>query len=65
MVNGLYKAELINRHGLWQSVEEVDLATAEWVHFWTPGDSIQPAATSRWQPGSRLGTTSHPAARPA
>ena len=33
-VNGLYKAELINRHGLWRSVEEVELATADWVHFW-------------------------------
>jgi putative transposase len=33
-VNGLYKAELINRHGLWRSVEEVELATARWVHFW-------------------------------
>jgi putative transposase len=32
-VNGLYKAELINRHGLWRSVEEVELATAKWVHF--------------------------------
>ena len=33
-VNGLYKAELINPHGLWRSVEEVELATAAWVHFW-------------------------------
>lgn len=33
-VNGLYKAELINRHGPWRSVEEVELATARWVHFW-------------------------------
>ena len=33
-VNGLYKAELINRHGPWRSVDEVELATAEWVHFW-------------------------------
>lgn len=33
-VNGLYKAELINRHGRWRSVEEVELATADWVHFW-------------------------------
>ena len=33
-VNGLYKAELINRHGPWRSVEAVELATAEWVHFW-------------------------------
>jgi putative transposase len=33
-VNGLYKAELINRHGPWRTVDEVELATAEWVHFW-------------------------------
>jgi putative transposase len=33
-VNGLYKAELINRQGPWRSVEQVELATAEWVDFW-------------------------------
>ena len=33
-VNGLYKAELINRQGPWRTVEQVELATAEWVHFW-------------------------------
>ncbi len=33
-VNGLYKAELINRRGPWRTVEQVELATAEWVHFW-------------------------------
>lgn len=33
-VNGLYKAELINRHGPWRSVDEVELATARWVHLW-------------------------------
>jgi putative transposase len=33
-VNGLYKAELINPHGLWRSVEEVELATAGWVDWW-------------------------------
>jgi putative transposase len=33
-VNGLYKAELITRHGPWRSVDEVELATARWVHFW-------------------------------
>ncbi len=33
-VNGLYKAELINRHGPWRSVEQVELATSRWVHFW-------------------------------
>ena len=33
-VNGLCKAELINRHGPWRTVEQVELATANWVHFW-------------------------------
>jgi putative transposase len=33
-VNGLYKAELIHRRGPWRSVEQVELATAEWVAWW-------------------------------
>ena len=33
-VNGLYKAELIERRGPWRSVEQVELATAEWVDWW-------------------------------
>ncbi len=33
-VNGLYRAELINRQGPWRCVEQIELATAEWVHFW-------------------------------
>jgi len=33
-VNGLYKAELIIPKGPWRTVEEVELATARWVHFW-------------------------------
>ena len=33
-INGLYKAELIHRRGPWRSVDEVELATADWVHFW-------------------------------
>jgi putative transposase len=33
-VNGLYKAELINRQGPWRSVDQVEVATAEWVAFW-------------------------------
>ena len=60
-VNGLYKAELINRRGPWRSVEQVEVETAAWVHWWNTqrlhgacGD-IPPAeyeaaywATSRW-----------------
>lgn len=33
-VNGLYKAELIHRRGPWRSLEQVELATAEWVAWW-------------------------------
>jgi putative transposase len=33
-VNGLYKAELINHQGPWRSVEQVELETAAWVHWW-------------------------------
>lgn len=33
-VNGLYKAELINRAGPWRTVEQVELATSRWVHRW-------------------------------
>ena len=33
-VNGLYKAELINRQGPWRSVEQVEFDTAAWVHWW-------------------------------
>jgi len=33
-VNGLYKAELINRQGPWQTTEQVEAATAAWVHWW-------------------------------
>jgi putative transposase len=33
-VNGLYKAELIRRHGPWRSLEQVELATADWVDWW-------------------------------
>jgi putative transposase len=36
-VNALYKAELINPRGPWRSVEQVELATAEWVDWWNRG----------------------------
>ena len=31
---GLYKAELIFNRGPWRSVEDVELATLAWVHWW-------------------------------
>jgi putative transposase len=33
-VNGLYKTELIHRHGPWRTVDQVELATARWVSWW-------------------------------
>lgn len=33
-VNALYKKELIARDGPWNSVSEVTLATAEWIHWY-------------------------------
>ena len=32
-VNGLYKTELIRRQGPWRTVEDVELATLSWVHW--------------------------------
>jgi putative transposase len=33
-VNGLYKTELIRRRGPWRTVDDVELATLGWVHWW-------------------------------
>ena len=33
-VNGLYKTEVIRRQGPWRHVDEVELATLAWVHWW-------------------------------
>ena len=33
-VNNLYKTELIRQRGPWRIVEQVELATLEWVWWW-------------------------------
>jgi putative transposase len=33
-VNGLYKAEVIHKSGPWHSLDQVEFATAKWVHWW-------------------------------
>ena len=33
-INGLYKTELIRRRGPWLTVEQVELATLEYVWWW-------------------------------
>ena len=32
-LNSLYKAKLIRNQGPWQDIDAVELATAEWVHW--------------------------------
>ncbi|MBF0696994.1 integrase core domain-containing protein [Actinomyces bowdenii] len=32
-LNSLYKAELIRNQGPWQDIDAVELATAEWIHW--------------------------------
>ena len=34
LVNGLYKAEVVHRHGSWRSVGTLELETARWVEWW-------------------------------
>ena len=33
-LNALYKSELIRARGPWRTVEQVELATLEWVWWW-------------------------------
>ena len=34
LVNGLYKAEVVHRHGSWRAVGTLELETARWVEWW-------------------------------
>jgi len=33
-INGLYKAECVKIEGPWKTVDSLELATADWVHYW-------------------------------
>jgi putative transposase len=52
-VVGLYKTELIRRRGPWRNLEQVELATAEWVDWWNQRrlhgaiDNLPPAEYER------------------
>lgn len=39
---GLYKAELISLRAPWRRVEDVELATLSWVHWWNSKRLLQP-----------------------
>ena len=41
-INGLYKAEVIHRRGLWRSFETVEFATLEWVDWFNNRRLLEP-----------------------
>ena len=41
-INGLYKAEVIHRHGPWRSFEAVEYATLEWVDWFNHRRLLEP-----------------------
>src|SRR5205085_6223378 len=41
-VNGLYKTEVIRRKGPWRSIEAVELATLDWVHWFNRKRLLEP-----------------------
>lgn len=57
-INGLYKTELIKARGPWRTIDQVEVATAEWVDWFNhTGGSTSTAATChrpRWKPPTTL-----------
>ncbi len=41
-INGLYKTEVIRRHGPWRSLEAVEFATLEWVDWFNHRRLLEP-----------------------
>jgi transposase InsO family protein len=41
-INGLYKAEVIYRDGPWHSIQAVELATLDWVHWFNHKRLLEP-----------------------
>ena len=41
-INSFYKAELISMRGPWRTVEDVELATLGWVHWWNHQRLLEP-----------------------
>jgi putative transposase len=41
-INGLYKAELIHRRAPWKTIESVELATLQWVHWFNHQRLLEP-----------------------
>jgi putative transposase len=67
-VIGLYKSELIFNRGPWRTVEDVELATLAWVHWWNtarlhsaignvPPAEFEAAHYARHQPANEAGVS--------
>ncbi|MBB6479870.1 transposase InsO family protein [Spirochaeta isovalerica] len=41
-INGLYKAEVIHKDGPWRSIEQVELATLDWVDWFINRRIMEP-----------------------
>jgi putative transposase len=68
-INGLYKSELIyNEHeGPWRTIEDVELATLGWVHWWNHERLLEPIGyvppaefEDAWREAVENGTLSSP-----
>jgi putative transposase len=66
---GLYKAELITMRGPWRTVDDVELATLGWVHWWNTKRLLEPIGwlppvefEEQWHDAQRLGQTHNPGA---
>ena len=68
-INGLYKAEIIHRHGPWKTREAVELATLEWVAWFNHHRLLEPigyippaeAEANYWRQQGPASSTNKPA----
>jgi len=63
---GLYKSELITMQGPWRTIEDVELATLSWVHWWNTRRLLEPIGDippveyeSNWRQANTRGVINH------
>ena len=65
-INAFYKAELITMQGPWRNVDDVELATLGWVHWWNTRRLLAPIGNippvefeNQWTATQRADNTDH------